>query len=217
MAFIDVPYVPQARSPDALLIAVAAKPTRRGWIDGLPVEVAQQRNRIALDISPLAVRPRSIVHDQPQEGHRADFPADETFDIQLPHAYFSRCGAAFAPCGGGMSAFFDQGGADVFPENRPAVIAAARARLSLVLRETIPEPRPGARPECMGSDPDDAGAASAIASNLARFPEKVDTTARPIHAARAIHQPARPADPVFQNSKDVVEPLQVIDTLACTA
>ena len=68
----------------------------------------------------------------------------------------------------------------------------------------------------MNADLDDAGAASAIASNLARFPEEVDTAARPIHATRAIHQPARSADPVLQDSKDVVEPLQVIDALACT-
>ena len=100
--------------------------------------------------------------------------------------------------------------------NQGSFQPTARAYLPLVLGEAVPEPRSGSRPECMGSDPDDAGAASAIASNLAHFPEKVDTAAWPIHAARAIHQPARPADPVFQDSKDVVELLQVIDALACT-
>ena len=69
----------------------------------------------------------------------------------------------------------------------------------------------------MGADPSDAGASSAIASSLARFPEKIDPAARPVHAARAIHQPARPAEPVLQGAEDVVEPLQVIDALACTA
>ena len=105
----------------------------------------------------------------------------------------------------------------MFPEDRPAVITAARAYLPLVLGEAVPEARSGTRFERMGADPNDAGTASAIASDLARFPEKVDSTARPVHTARAIHQPARPADPVFQDSKDVVEPLQMIDALACTA
>ena len=82
-----------------------------------------------------------------------------------------------------MSAFFDQGGANMFPEDRPAVIAAARARLSLVLGEADPEPRLGARPERMGADPNDAGTASAIASVLARFPKEVDSTARLVHTA----------------------------------
>ena len=70
-----------------------------------------------------------------------------------------------------------------FPEDRPAVIAATQAHLSLVLRETIPEPRSSTRFKRMGADPNDAGTASAIASSLARFPEKVDSTARPVHTA----------------------------------
>ena len=82
-----------------------------------------------------------------------------------------------------MFAFFDQGGANVFPEDRPAVIAAARAHLSLVLRETIPEPRSGTRFERMSAHTNDTGAGSRIASVLARFPKEVDTTARPVHAA----------------------------------
>ena len=82
-----------------------------------------------------------------------------------------------------MPTFFDQGGADVFPEDGSAVITAARTYLPLVLRETAPEPRSRARFERMGADPNDAGAVSAIASSLTRFPEKIDTTARPIHAA----------------------------------
>ena len=103
-----------------------------------------------------------------------------------------------------------------FPEDRSGVIAAPRTNGSLVLAGTVPEPRPGARFERMSAHTNDTGAGSRIASVLARFPKEVDSTARPIHATRAIHQPARPADPVFQDSKEVVEPLQVIDALACT-
>ena len=82
-----------------------------------------------------------------------------------------------------MSAFFDQGSANMFPEDRPAVIAATRAYLPLVLGETIPEPRSGTRFERMSAHTNDTGAGSRIASVLARFPKEVDTAARPVHTA----------------------------------
>ena len=82
-----------------------------------------------------------------------------------------------------MSAFLSQSGADVFPEARPSVIAATGAHRPLVLRETAPEPRPRARLEAVSADTNDAGAASRIASVLARFPKEVDAAVWPVHAA----------------------------------
>jgi hypothetical protein len=78
VGLIDMVLIPEPGLSNLLSIALMAQPARRGWINSGLAVIAQQRNRIPLDIAPHAGRPRLIVDGDPHERHASDDVATRT-------------------------------------------------------------------------------------------------------------------------------------------
>ena len=101
--------------------------------------------------------------------------------------------------------FFYQGRADNQPENGTAMIAAARAFLPPVLRETVPETGSGTRFEGMGANPRDARPPACVATTLSRLLKEIDAAPRPIHSPCIIRERARASKMLLKVGKQLVK------------
>src|SRR5215210_9583043 len=102
-----------------------SEPSRARRIERLLPEIAQERNRIALNIAPEAFWAGLVINRKPQKRHRADHLVYLTLEREFVHPNLSGRILSFAPGPAIMTMSRHNCRADDQPEDRAAVIAAS--------------------------------------------------------------------------------------------
>src|SRR5262249_52899871 len=138
---VDVVRVPESRGAHALAVAGASQPACARRVERHPFEVAEESDRIPLDVTSQAASPRLVVHSEPQERHGPDRLAHLAFQCGLPRPHVCRRAATPAQGGGFVTVASNDGSAYYQPEDRAPVISTAGALRATMLREPRPQLR----------------------------------------------------------------------------
>lgn len=209
---IDMGGVPQPGFANALRSTVLADPVRRWRVKERSAETAQQRDRIALEVATVATRPGRVANAQPQEGHPADCLSDAQFQRVLRTTNRRRSGAALSPRRTPQVWVLGrQRRSNVLAKDGASVVPTATTTYAAMLRQAMPQGRPGMSNERVCSDSDNTPADTGVGSIFAILKEEVHPTNGPRHAPVAIAQPPDAADPLTQSAEYQVEPLQIFE------
>src|SRR5687768_16139551 len=121
---LDMVGVPNTGVADPLTVALATQPARRRRIGRRLAVVTEKRNRVALDVAPLASLARLIVDRDPKKRHRTDDLTHFALKVRFAGARHGVCRIALAPGRELMAVARDQRRADDQPEDGAAMIAA---------------------------------------------------------------------------------------------
>src|SRR5262245_11280704 len=109
----DVLVVPQMGLAHEWPVAGAAQPCWRRRIEGFLLVIAEQSDRISLNVTAFAILARLIINAEPKKAHGSDGLADRTFQSKFAGP---DCGGssrvAIIPRRTGVPVSFDEGSSD---------------------------------------------------------------------------------------------------------
>jgi hypothetical protein len=130
--------VPEARLAHQLPIAITPEPSRARRIKRLLPEIAEKRDRVALDVAATAFRTGLIIDGKPKERHSADHLSHFAFERILGRAHVCRRIAALSPSRKIISVTRHDRRSNQQSENRSSVIASACLLLTAMLLQPAP-------------------------------------------------------------------------------
>jgi len=189
---------------------VQPEPVLRGGIDRGPLPVAEQRDRLPLDTSSCALRPRLVVDPQPQVRKLSQVVTDALLERELRGPHRSVRAGAVAPVRGSEPLALDQRAPDELAKHGTAVVASPAPAGAAVVRETLPQRRLRARRHPERPHAHDARPGARVRPRLGPVEEEVDALCLSRNAALILTQGGEASEPLLEPREGSVEPLEIL-------
>jgi hypothetical protein len=215
IGLVHMMIVPESGAADVLSLTVLTEPARRSGIERRSREVAQQRDRVALDEATIDGSfdgqddDPQVPDDAARELFERSFILEQAFARNTKVSGGGARRGAVAPATNVQTVSLSNSITDDLSKDGSAVVTAELFGRPAVLSQ--PTPQGGSRRlrERMCADADDSRTRSGVSSGFRGIEKEVDAASRPTHPTVTIAQAARPTHPVFEIGEDLVKPPDV--------